>query len=159
MTTTTRQTDSQAIRNAWAHYEGWLLAYELGTCPDKLTAKRVKFICNELGVNPPENIDSANERSELARDYITNSALSVEVKSGWQSLGEQLTQQAFRLCFTTGGPSLYLQGELDRYEEPVDVGMYCGDWGEWGQLFVDKRGVDISEPVLAWVATCFYFGS
>ena len=159
MTITAKEAGSQAVSNGWAHYEGWLLAWELDTCAGKLPTKRVEFICDALGVNLPDNPDSHYERSELARDYIRDSALSVEVKSGWQTTGQELVQQDFRICFTTGGPSLYLQGELDQYDQPtVDVRMYCGHWGEWAPLSVDRRGEFINDSVLNWVAGCFYFG-
>ena len=106
-----------AITNAWAHYEGWVLAYELATCGEKLSAARIAFICDALGVNPPE----AGDESEMARDYISDSALSVEVRSGWQLANNgqgELTQAEFRICFATGGPSLYLQGWIDHHDQP-----------------------------------------
>ena len=155
MTTTTKQSGSQAVENGWAHYEDWAMAYELATS-EHLTPLELSTLCDRLGI---ESVDNADELTDLACDYIRDSALSVEVKSGWQSYGQELVQQEWRVCFTTGGPSLYLQGELGQHDEPVQPRVFCGCWGEWAPLIVDRKGQFLDSDVLQWVADCFCFES
>lgn len=74
-----------------------------------------------------------------AREQIQQDALSVEVRSGWQSVGEQLAPAEFRIVLCTGGPHVELQGELDDNDVPDRVRVIYADWGESGELFDFNR--------------------
>jgi len=89
--------------------------------------------------------DDADELKELeaaageckdadeARERIEEDALSVEVRSGWTSLGEPLAAEEFAILLTTGGPAVRIMGELDN-GEPCRAWLEVQDWGRpWTQ--------------------------
>lgn len=72
---------------------------------------------------------------EDARQRISEGPLSVEVRSDWASLGEELTAGEFRILLCTGGPAVRIRGELDR-GEPCRAWLEFQDWGTpWTQYF------------------------
>jgi len=70
------------------------------------------------------------EDAEDARDAILEDALSVEVRSGWESAGAELTPSEYRIVLCTGGPHVEIRGELDEYGEPWNAALYYSDWFE-----------------------------
>lgn len=101
--------------------------------------------------------DEANgcESEEEARDVIESDALSVEVRSGWGSIGEELTATEFRIVLCTGGPHIEIMGELDSYGEPCRAWLQYADWGTGMISRPNKPG---DEQALLTYASCFYFG-
>ena len=93
------------------------------------------------------------ESEEEARQRIEEDALSVEVRSGWASLGEPLTADEFCILLCTGGPAARIRGELSG-GEPHRAWLEYQDWGTPWTEFV---GAD--QAVLLTYARCFYFGS
>lgn len=94
--------------------------------------------------------DNPNEAEELAdlieaagdcadqdeaRERILEDALSVEVRSGWHSVGEDAEPEEFRILLCTGGPHVEIVGELDDNKEPDRVRILYKDWGTSGELF------------------------
>jgi hypothetical protein len=113
-----------------------------------------------------ENEDDAEELKELeeaagkckdeddARTRIEEDALSVEVRSGWVSLGEEMTADEFCILLTTGGPAVRIRGELDEHAEPYRAWLEVQDWGKpWTQYFPADQ-----DTLLAY-ARCFCFSS
>lgn len=93
------------------------------------------------------------ESEEEARERIQEDALSVEVRSGWSSLGDSLSAEEFCILLTTGGPAVRIRGELDEHLEPHRAWLEVQDWGTpWTQYFKAKQ-----ETLLAY-AQCFCFG-
>lgn len=101
--------------------------------------------------------DEANgcESEEEAREVIESDALSVEVRSGWGSVGDELTATEFRIVLCTGGPHVEIRGELDSYGEPCRAWLQYAGWGTGMTERVNKPG---DEDVLLGYADCFYFG-
>lgn len=89
---------------------------------------------------------------EEAETRIQEDALSVEVRSGWCSLGEELKAEEFNILLATGGPAVRILGEL-RDGEAYRAWLEVQDWGTpWTRYF------DISQDTLLAYARCFYFG-
>ena len=73
------------------------------------------------------------ESEEEARDAIYETPLSVEVRSGWRSVGEDAGEpEEFRIVLCTGGPHVELTGDIGGA-----VRVVCKDWGESGEYYPD----------------------
>jgi hypothetical protein len=91
---------------------------------------------------------------EEAEQRIQEDALSVEVRSGWASVGDDLTAEEFCILITTGGPAVRIRGELDENCEPRRAWLEVQNWGTpWTQYF------GAEQAVLLDYARCFYFGA
>lgn len=75
------------------------------------------------------------ESEDQARERIYEDALSVEVRSGWASPGEDLDPEEFRIVLCTGGPHVEILGEFDIDNEPNSVRICYRGWSESGELF------------------------
>jgi hypothetical protein len=96
-------------------------------------------------------LECENEDEE-ARERIEEDALSVEIRSGWQPLGETLEPAEFCITLTTGGPAVRIIGELSD-GEPSRARLEVQDWfTPW----TEYRAAD-SDVLLAY-CQCFYFG-
>ena len=91
------------------------------------------------------NSEDAEELAELekqageyadkdeARDAIYETPLSVEVRSGWHSVGEDAGEpEEFRIVLCTGGPQVELTGDIGG-----SVRVVFKDWGESGEYYPD----------------------
>ena len=106
--------------------------------------------------------ESDDDAIDAAQTAITDSALSVEVRSGWYSPGERNPEPVeYQILLTIGGPSLRITGQLDGYAQPETADLEYQDWGTpWtryhpahGEPLFDTHNAD----VLAF-AQQFYFG-
>jgi hypothetical protein len=89
-----------------------------------------------------------------ARERIEEDALSVEVRSGWVCVGEEMTPEDFAILLTTGGPAVRIRGELDEHGEPYRAWLEVQDWGKpWSQYF------QAEQDTLLTYARCFCFAS
>lgn len=74
--------------------------------------------------------------NEQARERIQEDPLSVQVRSGWHNIGEELTQAEFEILLCTGGPACRIRGELDEAGYPDRAWLEHQDWGTpWTQYF------------------------
>jgi hypothetical protein len=90
---------------------------------------------------------------EEARRTIEEDALSVEVRSGWTSLGEPLAPEEFNILLSTGGPAVRIVGDLDEHGEPSRARLQTQDWfTPWTEFFGTE-----SETLLRYCRV-FYFG-
>lgn len=89
-----------------------------------------------------------------ARDAITDNALSVDVRSGWNSPGSLIAEE-YCILLCTGGPAVRITGELDTNNQPHTAEIQHQDWGtSWQRL-----GTTVSDDTyLLEYASCFYFG-
>ena len=68
-----------------------------------------------------------------ARDAIYETPLSVEVRSGWHSVGEDAGEpEEFRIVLCTGGPHVELTGDIGG-----SVRVVFNDWDESGEYYPD----------------------
>jgi hypothetical protein len=92
--------------------------------------------------------------SDEARERIDEDPLSVEVRSGWHSLGETLEASEFCILLCTGGPAVRIVGELSQ-GEPSRAWIEYQDWGTpWTHLV----SAPIEQSTLLAYCQCFYFG-
>ena len=101
-----------------------------------------------------------DRKMEAARERITESALSVEVRSGWYSPGcpddDRKAPEEGCILLSTGGPALRILVDLDEYGFPTDTTMEYQDWGTpWTEY---HPGSNDAKDVLLFAAE-FYFGS
>ena len=97
---------------------------------------------------------------EAAENSIHESALSVEVRTGWRlAVGaEDDKPTEYRILLTTGGPALQLVGELNEHGEPETAELQMQDWGlPWQKWAPTPLDMEYDETLLTF-ARCFYFG-
>lgn len=93
------------------------------------------------------------ESREDAERRISEDPLSLEVRSGWTSLGEPLQAEEFNILLSTGGPAVRIVGELNQHGEPYRAWLEVQDWFKpWTQYF------GASQSVLLTYCQQFYFG-
>lgn len=92
------------------------------------------------------------ESLEDAEQQLQETPLSVEVRSYWGTPND-LEAAEYRIVLTIGGPSLSIQGDLNRYQEPCTAVMLMQDWGT--QLTAYHQA---DEDVLVQFAQKFYYG-
>lgn len=93
------------------------------------------------------------ENAEAARQRIEESPLSVLVRSGWVSVGEEMQAAEFEILLSTGGPALRIMGELDEHKQPTRAWLEYQDWGTgWTQYF------KVEQSTLLTFCQQFYFG-
>lgn len=68
--------------------------------------------------------------AEDAEQRLYELPLSVEVRSGWHTPGEESTPEEFRIVLCTGGPHVELRGEIDHRGAPCRVWVAARDWGQ-----------------------------
>lgn len=71
---------------------------------------------------------------EEAQQRIQEDPLSVEVRSGWVSMGDTMEAEEFRIVLCTGGPHVEIVGDLCN-GSPSSVRVLYRDWSESGELF------------------------
>lgn len=90
---------------------------------------------------------------EDAEHRIQDDPLSIQVRSGWANVGEDMTASEFEILLTTGGPAVRIMGELDDNYEPFHAWLEVQDWGKpWTQYFQAE-----SDTLLTY-CRCFTFG-
>lgn len=77
--------------------------------------------------------------SDKARENVQNDPLSVEVRSGWDIVGGDLSAAEFRIVLCTGGPHVEIRGELDN-GTPCRAWMMYQDWGTPLTQYFDGEG-------------------
>lgn len=70
-----------------------------------------------------------DENREEALEAIQNDPLSVEVRSGWHSVGSTHPPDEFCILLCWGGPSCRIIGELDEHAQPEKPRLEYQDWG------------------------------
>lgn len=120
--------------------------------------------CTAIQVWADANTDDAEELKELegqaddceseeqARERIEEDPLSIEVRSDWVTVGEEMTAGEFNILLSTGGPASRIMGELDDNREPRRAWLEVQDWFKpWTQYF------PADQDVLLEYARCFTY--
>ena len=101
-----------------------------------------------------EAADDCEDEDE-ARRRIEDDALSVEIRSDWETPGARLSASEFRILLCTGGPHVEIVGDLNRHNEPESARLLYQDWFEGKQEYA----CDSDEVAdLIQYASVFYFG-
>jgi hypothetical protein len=105
------------------------------------------WVTQDGNMLPPDDADELEELTALAgdcqdedeaRDALDSDPLCVEFRSGWESAGSELTASEFRIVLATGGPHVEIIGELDHNGYPHRAWMQYRNWGESGQIDIDR---------------------
>lgn len=101
-------------------------------------------------------LDSDDEETvSTAATEISESPISIEVKSDWHSIDEAATHTEYQIILCTGGPAVRITGRLDDDNEPITAKLqYQGWFTEWQDLSVTA---DETEILLRY-ALHFYYG-
>ncbi len=92
---------------------------------------------------------------DAAREAIEEDALSVEVRGGWHSPGEDADDEEFMILLTTGGPALRIVGELGEWNTPKRPRLEMQDWFvPWQEVILDSE----DQAILLAYCEVFYFG-
>ena len=105
--------------------------------------------------------DEDAEAPEDIEQEARESALSVEVRTGWRSPGHTDAEpEEFCITLSTGGPALAIFGELGAHGEPIGARLEFQNWGTRWTYYTDARELDgVSLPeALDWFAGLFWFG-
>lgn len=94
----------------------------------------MRGVLNELEAEAGECADA-----DEARENVQNDPLSVEVRSGWDIVGGDLSAAEFRIVLCTGGPHVEIRGELDN-GTPSRAWMMYQDWGTPKTQYFDVEG-------------------
>lgn len=95
------------------------------------------------------------ENHDAARDRIQEDPLSVLVRSGWCSPGDDAPfPEEFEILLCTGGPAVRIRGELDEHGQPTKAWLEHQDWGTPWKIWY----FDADPDVLLRYCQGFYFG-
>jgi hypothetical protein len=145
-------TGSEANARAWAEeiaasHEAWLFCRDEGEgrhlSPEAKACLR--FYCYD-GTNRDVVADEIEESCQ-------ESALAVDVRSGWGTPG-QLKPEEFQILLSTGGPALRIIGDLED-QSPAHPRLQHQDWGT---PWIDCRRRELDYEALEWFCSLFYFG-
>ena len=92
---------------------------------------------------------------EDARQRIQEDSLSVLVRSGWHSPGEEMEAVEYEILLSTGGPATRIVGDLDQHDEPSSATLQYQDWGTPWTHYAGSY----NQPALLDYANQFYFAS
>jgi len=99
------------------------------------------------------NSENDEEREE-AQETIQNDPLSVEVRSGWHSVGSTHPPDEFCILLCWGGPACRIIGELDEHAQPEKPRLEYQDWGtNWTEYPLTEE----EETALQTYCEQFYF--
>ena len=92
---------------------------------------------------------------ESAQERVQESPLSVEVRSGWTSPGNEMQAEDFCILLSTGGPALRIIGELTTHKQPCCARL---EYQDWGTPWTEYHGDECSDEDLLTFCQQFYFG-
>ena len=95
------------------------------------------------------------ESQEDAERAIDEDPLSIEVRSGWHTPGEEATADEFCILLCTGGPAVRLVGDLNQHMEPESVRI---EYQDWGTGWTEYNGPEVDRDDLLSYAQRCYFG-
>ncbi len=122
---------------------------------------QVKAICELMAAydqacssNCEVSYDGESLDSYALLEHIYELPLSVQVRSSWQSFGEELQPSEYQIELCTGGPAVRIVGFLDVSNFPTTSPRveYC-DWGTPTQSLPLNR--DQEKAILRFVETFF----
>lgn len=101
-----------------------------------------------------DDSDNNDENREEALEAIQNDPLSVEVRSGWHSVGSIHPPEEFCILLCWGGPACRIIGELDEYAQPEKPRLEYQDWfTSWTEYPLTEE----EETALQTYCEQFYF--
>jgi hypothetical protein len=104
-------------------------------------AKKEAIAQIESIVEMVSNLDNENDAErEKALEAIQNDPLSVEVRSGWHSVGSTFPPDEFCILLCWGGPACRIVGYLNEHAQPDNPRLEYQDWGtEWTEYALTEE--------------------
>jgi hypothetical protein len=104
-------------------------------------AKKEAIAQIESIVEMVSNLDNENDAErEKALEAIQNDPLSVEVRSGWHSVGSTQPPDEFCILLCWGGPACRIVGYLNEHLQPDNPRLEYQDWGtEWTEYALTEE--------------------
>ena len=154
---------TDAEQNGYSHYETWASLYALDCWFDTVSTDQPDGGSKEDWTQESHDLyqewqeygDDDTDLREWIEDYIRDSVLSVECRTGWYQVGDNGDPEEFRLVFSTGGPHMEMRGKLDTDMEPCKCQVMVMSWGDP----LHEIAQHIDSGILEFVASCFYFES
>ena len=101
-----------------------------------------------------EMVKNLEIESENAQETIQNDPLSVEVRSGWHSVGSTYPPDEFCILLCWGGPACRIIGDLSEHAQPENPRLEYQDWGtSWTEYPLTSE----EEEALQAYCEQFYF--
>lgn len=102
---------------------------------------------------------AVEEEDQSTIDEITErmyeTPLSIQVRSGWQTPGQEMVPEEYCILLTTGGPALQITGDLDQYRQAVSAYLEYQDWfTPWTKHILNSQ----EQLALEWFVSLFYYG-
>ena len=97
--------------------------------------------------------DNQDDVAEAIEQQMRDIALSVSVRSQWQTPGFHPLPGDFQILISTGGPALRVLGELDENSRPSRFWIEHQDWGTPWTLWPHAEAY-----ALDWFCGLFWFG-
>ena len=92
---------------------------------------------NLVGKGTTEDDRNDYHDDESALTAIQEDPLSVQLRSGWHSLGEESEDEEYEILLCMGGPACRIIGELGEYNSAASACLQYQDWGTpWTELIV-----------------------
>lgn len=157
MTTETQPTHAET--NATGHAQTIEALYELH-CWDADQSQPLTEEANYILQDLAWDIEGATADSlqEAVIQYAQEMPLTVLVRSGWHSPGEDADSEEFEILLSTGGPACRIIGELDRGSVAWQSGCRpVIQHQDWFKPWIESSyGIDTN--ALLWFCEQFYFG-
>lgn len=134
---------------------GRLTFYEDETIAD-VTDEDLREEVAELLADELVDDDGFEFDEDTARQTIQEDALSVEVRSGWHTPGEESEPTEFMILLCTGGPAVRIVGDLGRYNSPENPRLQYQDWFTGWSDYTGTTSDE--EEALQTYCEQFYFG-
>jgi hypothetical protein len=102
------------------------------------------------------NLLDADPDNDDLQEELRGLALCQDVRTDWQSIGQDLEPTQYRLLLCTGGPAVQVVGDLDEAGDPCTARLQRQDW------LTPWEDVTLTEPeeeMLIWFAQSFYWGN
>lgn len=148
MKTASKKTETREEQQARELAEVGKNAYESIA---EMVAKLDACVKDDDGEETDEPDDEARDE---ARQAIQEDPLSVQVRTGWYSPGDEAgAPEEFEILLGTGGPAVRIVGELGNHGEPSSA---CLQTQNWFTPWTDY--VQADESVLLAYCREFYFG-
>ena len=149
------RSESQAIAQidtiaAWMTLHSWACANE---DPKELPMHPYRrMLMDEF--NWGDTVDHDSVIDQLT-DLVNDDPLHVQVRSGWENLGDTLEPSEFNILLCTGGPAVRIVGDIVQ-GCPERCRLQHQDWGTPWTEVIDLT--DEQRAAVQWYAEQFYYG-
>jgi hypothetical protein len=129
---------------------------DIQTAANEAAHDRIADMREQLDALNAARESDDSEGEDAAREEIYQSPLSIQVREGWHSVGEEGEIEEFEILLGTGGPASRIVGTLDEYSQPASARYEYQDWFKPWTAANDLTSEEV-QTLKSWAAI-FYFG-